>query len=144
MLLPPKYANRYCRIERKQGRHLKKHLRGWRQKTFRRAIDGLPPLRGEAEGLLNAHNEYARSRWFRAMAGNLCLEVGARPPDFVPDRPVYFLTLLDGQQIVYPDQDEDDSPTLQEIRKCYARLLQGLDYIGMVDAALYVSPCQPA
>jgi hypothetical protein len=73
------------------------------------------------------------------MAGNLCLEVGARPPDFVPERSVYFLTLLDQRQIVYPTRGEDESPTLEEIRKSYARLLRGLNYIGMLDPALYVS-----
>jgi hypothetical protein len=142
MLLSPKYANRYSRIERRQGRHLKKHLRGPRQKTFFRAVDGLPPLRGEAQGLLNARNEYARGRWFRAMAGNLCRELGAKPPRFIPPWPVYFLTVTDRRQIVYPGHDEEQgfkSPTVEQIRETYSQLLRRLDYIGMLEPALYVS-----
>jgi hypothetical protein len=43
---------------------------------------------------------------------------------------------------VYPDNDEEDgffSPILADIRRSYADLLQGLDYIGMLDPALFVS-----
>src|ERR671912_362775 len=101
MLLPWKYAGRWCRIERWQARHLRRHLLRPRQKTFRRGIDGLPPLRGGAKGLLNAHNGFARGAWFRAMAGNLCLELGTKPPRFVPPEPVYLLTVIDERQIVY-------------------------------------------
>jgi hypothetical protein len=127
------------RVERKQGRHLKKHLRGPRQRTFRRAIDGLPPLRGEAQGLLNAHNEYARGQWFRAFAGNLSQELRAEPPRFYTPEPVYFVTVTDQRQIVYPDYEEEDNPSIPTIRQIYAELLSGLNYVGMLDPALYVS-----
>jgi hypothetical protein len=115
MLLNPKYANRHARIERKQGRHLKRFMRKEGRNSIFYAEKWLAPRKGGAQGLLNAHNEFARTMWFRALAGNVCQEVNATPPRFIPPQPVYILTIIDGQQIVYPDYGEEDgfhSPTL--------------------------------
>jgi hypothetical protein len=141
MMLLPRYANRFSRRERRQGRHLARHLRGPRQRTFHNVREAMLPIGGDAQGKLNAHNPYARSNWFRALAGNLCHQLGAEPPRFIPPEPVYFLTAIDRRQIINPDAqfDEPLSPTISEMRAAYGRLLTGLNFIGMLDPALYVS-----
>lgn len=141
-MMPPRYANRWSRRERRQGRHLKKALRGRYQKSFRRPQDELPGLSAEAQTSLNAHNPYSRTIWFRAVAGHLCSKLGATAPDWNPTVPVYFLTVIDTRQKVSPGtgpQGEDEGPSLSQIRQTYFRLLRGLNYFGMIDAALYVS-----
>jgi hypothetical protein len=104
MLLPPRYASRFSRRERRQGRHLKKALkrRYWRT-LLRRPGKDLQLLMGDTTGLLNAHNPYARTKWFRAIAGALCRQLNAGAPHFIPPEPVYFVTIIDRRQVVYPD-----------------------------------------
>ncbi|WP_131197004.1 hypothetical protein [Lichenihabitans psoromatis] len=52
------------------------------------------------------------------------------------------LTLIDRKQMVDPDLDHNGkrvNPTFEQIRSAYSRHLVGLDCIGMIDAALFVS-----
>src|SRR5688500_4478627 len=116
-MLKPRYANKWSRRERRQGRHLMKALRGRYQRSFRRPREALPPLRAEAQAALNAHNPYARTIWFRAIAGHLCRILRAKAPHWIPATPVYFLTIIDNRQVVYPTagpEGEDRGPTLKE------------------------------
>ncbi|WHQ68792.1 hypothetical protein [Methylorubrum extorquens] len=56
--------------------------------------------------------------------------------------PIFFVTLIDEAQIVYPAGCElgwRPNPGIVDIRRHYRRALQGLDYLGMLDPAFYVS-----
>lgn len=78
----------------------------------------------------------------RSLGAGLCREVGARAPDWEPQVPVFFVTLIDEAQIVYPagcTRGYRPNPQIVDIRRHYRRALQGLDYLGMLDPAFYVS-----
>jgi hypothetical protein len=72
----------------------------------------------------------------------LAQALGAKPPRFIPRRPVYFVTVIDKRQVVFPyefDPPGWEGPTLRQIRQAYAEALIGLNYVGLLDVALYVS-----
>lgn len=78
----------------------------------------------------------------REWGGRLCGLLGAPAPDWEPHVPVYFVTLIDRQQIVYPagvSKGYRPNPGITNIQRTYRRALRGLDYIGMLDPSLYVS-----
>jgi hypothetical protein len=52
---------------------------------------------------------------------------------------VFFVTLTDARQVVNPDEDSDENPTIAQIASVYRHLLRGLNYVGMLDPGLYVS-----
>src|SRR3982750_3609132 len=91
-------------IERgkKQGLHLRKALLGRHQTVFQRPRREIRQLRAKRASLLNAHNAYARVRWLRALGDHLFEILGAEAPDWLPDQPVYFLTLIDQEQVYRP------------------------------------------
>jgi hypothetical protein len=141
-MIKVKYALQFLRRNRKQGQHLRKALRGRWQKSFgepRKAVKRLGLLR---EHELNAHNPNSRAKLFRALAGNLARTLAAKPPLFIPQMPVYFVTVIDHQQVVYPDESDTqgwEGSSLAEIRQAYAEALIGSNYVGLLDVALYVS-----
>jgi len=72
----------------------------------------------------------------------LARHLGAEPPDFELPVPVYFVTLIDKRHIVNSDQEysEDWVPyDLWKIGAAYSDALFGLNHLGMLDVALYVS-----
>lgn len=140
-MLKPEYANRWSRRERRQGRHLAKALRARYQKTFPQPNGVLSDIGGEAKTLLSAHNPYARTIWFRAVAGHLCHKLNAKPPKCIPEKPVYFLTVIDRTAVVVPEGEQGDrtGPSLKQIREIYWQHLKGLNFFGMIDPSLYVS-----
>ena len=152
--------------EKKQGLHLRKALLGRHQTVFQRPRREIPQLRAKRASLLNAHNAYARVRWMRGLGGYVCEHLGAEAPDWLPDQPVYFLTVIDQEQAhslrdepwspetqgrhnekPIPDPDLPGfytvrvprGPNIQAIRRSYSRLLPGLNYVGMIDVAYYAS-----
>jgi hypothetical protein len=142
MLIDREYVQQFTRRIRKQGQHLRKHLGGPRQRSFDEVDEALEPLRRHNRGLLNAHNPYARERFFRAVAGNLARHLGAEAPKFELSEPVYFVTLIDRRHIVNPDPEYSEDWAdydLWKIRAAYVDPLFGLNHIGMLDVALYVS-----
>src|SRR4051794_22606814 len=105
--------------EKKQGVHLRKALLGRHQRVFRRPKREIRRLRARKLSLLNASNAYARIRWMRGLGGYLCEHLGAQAPDWVPDQPVYFLTIIDQEQVHYirdePWFPRGDLPTIEEV-----------------------------
>ncbi|WP_147025525.1 hypothetical protein [Methylobacterium oxalidis] len=80
----------------------------------------------------------------RSMGAGLCRCVGACAPNWEPRVPVFFITLIDEGQIVYPTDANTEgfrrsTPHFPDIHRTYRRALRGFDYIGMLDPALYVS-----
>jgi hypothetical protein len=142
MLIDHKYVGQFRRRIRKQGRHLERHLRGSRQRSFDDVEEAREPLLRSTRTHLNVHNPYARRYFFRAVAGNLARHLGAEPPDFELPEPLHFLTLIDKRHIVKPDEfdsEEWQAYSLREIRAAYGEALFGLDHLTMLDVALYVS-----
>lgn len=96
-------------------------------------------------GKLGAQNPYARDFWMRSLGAGLSRCVGARAPNWAAQAPVYFVTLIDDGQIVYPagcERGWRPNPQISNIRRRYRRALQGLNYLGMLDPSLYVSAQQ--
>jgi hypothetical protein len=122
---------------------LHKHLRGPRQKSFYHVSKALEPLRRNQQSRLNAHNMYARANFWRALTWYFCAQVGAKPPRFIPRMPVYFVTVVDHRQTIYPDQtrpgEPDQGPSFWQMRSAYWDVLRGLNYVGTVEPSLYVS-----
>ena len=140
--LPPHAFDRFAVREHDQAIRLIVALRGFRQREFSRPAQEVHRLREGQAHRLYAHNAFARERWMRALGGQLCAALGARPPRYRPVQPVWFVTLIDRRQIVRgPDTTRfaRPDPTFREIRRAYAAAMTGLDYVGLLDPALFVS-----
>lgn len=126
--------------EHAQATRLIGGLQGYHQQVYDRPEREVRRLRRGRAGELGAQNPYAREYWMRSLGAGLCRCVGARAPDWVPQVPVFFVTLIDETQIVYPEgctRGWRPNPRMKDIRRHYRRALQGLDYLGMLDPALY-------
>ncbi|MGA4551116.1 hypothetical protein [Methylorubrum aminovorans] len=140
--LPPHAFSRFAMREHDQAIRLILALRGSRQREFSRPAQEVRRLREGQAHRLYAHNAFARERWMRALGGQLCAALGARAPRYQPVRPVWFVTLIDRRQIVrgpYTTRFPRPDPTFREIRRVYAAAMRGLDYVGLLDPALFVS-----
>lgn len=128
--------------EHNQAAHLIKSLRGHYQKEYAKPEREVRRLRRNLAHKLAAHNPYAREYWMREWGGRLCHRLGAAAPDWEPRQPVFFITLIDEQQIVYPagvERGWRPNPGINGIRRIYRRALRGFDHFGMLDPTLYVS-----
>lgn len=140
--LPPHVFDRFAVREHDQALRLIMALRGSHQREYSRPAREVHRLREGHAHRLYAHNAFARERWMRALGGQLCAALGARPPWYRPVQPVWFVTLVDRRQIVRgPDTTRfpRPDPTFREIRRTYAAAMTGLDYVGLLDPALFVS-----
>jgi hypothetical protein len=140
--LPHRYARTFTRRELEQGRHLRKALRAPKQKMHGKWSMSLRPLRKESARLLDSHNGYSRARWFRRLAQLLCEQVGARPAKFVPATTVFFVTLVNREDLIKDDGGDEFGLTrdrLDGLKRRFGRMLFGLSYVGMLDVTLYVS-----
>ena len=117
-------------------------LRGYHQGEYAYPEREVRRLRRSRAYKLAAHNPYGRELWMREWGGRLCGLFGAQAPDWEPHVPVYLVTLIDRQQIVYPAgarKGYRPNPRITNIQRTYRRALRGHDYIGMLDPSLYVS-----
>ena len=78
----------------------------------------------------------------RTWGGYFCDQVGASPPDWVPDVPVYLSTVSDQRQTVFvgePDPQDVGrrNPSFSDIRHYYANHMLHVRYFGMLEPALY-------
>src|SRR5829696_4422979 len=109
----------FAKRERKQGWHLRGTLLDRYQKTFSEPKPEIRRLRAKKGSLLNASNAYSRILWMRALGGYLCEHLGAKAPHWEPDQPVYFLTIIDQEQVHHlrdvPWQPRGDLPTREEL-----------------------------
>lgn len=140
--LPPHAFHRFAVREHDQAIRLILALRGFHQREFARPTQEVHRLREGHAHRLYAHNAFARERWMRVLGGHLCAALGAQPPRYRPVQPVWLVTLIDRRQIVRgPDPAgwRRPDPTFREIRRAYAAAMMGLDYVGMLDPALFVS-----
>jgi len=140
--LPPYVFDRFAVREHDQAIRLIMALRGSHQREYPRPAREVHRLREGQARRLYAHNAFARERWMRALGGQLCAALGARPPRYRPVQPVWFVTLIDRRQIVRgPDATRfpRPDPTFRGIRRTYAAAMTGLDYVGLLDPALFVS-----
>lgn len=140
--LPPHVFNRFAMREHDQAIRLILALKGFRQREFFRPAREVHRLREGQARRLYAHNAFARERWMRSLGGQLCAALGARPPRYRPVQPVWLVTLIDRRQLLRgPDTTgwRRPDPTFREIRRVYAAAMTGLDYVGLLDPALYVS-----
>jgi hypothetical protein len=140
--LPPHAFHRFAVREHDQAIRLILALRGSRQREYSHPAREVHRLREGQARRLYAHNAFARERWMRVLGGHLCAALGARPPRYRPVQPVWFVTLIDRRQIVRgPDPAgwRQPDPTFREVRRAYGRAMAGLDYIGLLDPALFVS-----
>lgn len=125
-----------------QAAWLRRALRGRYQKTFHHTREELARLRRDRVCLLLSHNPSSRCRWLRAVVARLGPPVGAHPPGYVLRRPLYLVTVIDRRQIIDPDLElnsRKENPTWEAMRSAYRAHLRGFDYVGMLDAALFVS-----
>jgi hypothetical protein len=139
-MIPAADMSRWARIDRKRWRHLAKFLRRYDDE-----FPGLPELiKPQSKHELNAHNAFARANFRRSLAAKLFDFLGAIGPRFIADRDVYFLTIIDGAMVAYPGEEDlflraAGAVPMHEVRTRYLELLRGLDYVGMIEPALYIS-----
>lgn len=144
-VIPRSAFARFSVREHAQATRLIGGLRGYHQQVYAQPEREVRRLGRRWAGELGAQNPYAREYWMRALGARLCREVGARAPDWTPRVPVFFVTLIDESQIVYPagcERGWRSNPEIATIRDHYRRALRGLNYLGMLDPALYVSAQQ--
>ncbi len=131
--------------EKRQGRILKGALQRHHQKIYRRPADQLKRLRATRRLELGATNPYARITWIRTLGAQVLHHLGAASPSFTPNQPVFLVTILDQTMVVDEGISDDrwgvpwDAIFLAEVRRTYQNHLNRLNYVGMIDAALYVS-----
>ena len=138
----------FLKREIEQGRHLQRALKGHHQEIFLHPSNEVKRLKPHHRWFLGAFNGYARALWFRALGGRLSQHLGARPGVWVPDQPVYFLTLID-QELAW---DSDDGNLREQLRKRgrastsiaraakrFSSVTGGLNCLGMIDVSPYVS-----
>lgn len=145
VVIPRSAFARFSVREHAQANRLIGGLLGYHQQVYARPEREIRRLGRREAGELGAQNPYAREYWMRALGARLCREVGARAPDWTPRVPVFFVTLIDESQIVYPagwERGWRSNPEIATIHHHYRRALRGLDYLGMLDPALYVSAQQ--
>lgn len=141
-VIPRSAFARFSLREHAQASRLIGGLRGYHQQIYLKPEREVRRLGRNRASELGAQNPYARDFWMRSLGAGLCREVGARAPDWTPQVPVFLVTLIDEAQIVYPAGCElgwRPNPQVVDIRRHYRRALQGLDYLGMLDPAFYVS-----
>ncbi|MDX7953825.1 hypothetical protein P7D22_21925 [Lichenihabitans sp. Uapishka_5] len=138
----PNFLRVVLKREREQGAHLERALLGHYQREFRAPEAELRRLGRRDARRLGCFNLYARRWWLRALLRHLPRGVLAQGR-LSASQPVFLLTLLDRNQVWRPERDDGHSitagPSLADIRQAYARHLQGLDAVGMIETALYVS-----
>lgn len=125
---------------------LRDKRRGWRLAKFLR-IHGrhhrLHLVSRLGAQALNASNAFARTRFRRELATRLFKKLDACEPDFIPARPVWFLTVVAKDMVAYPGTfdryGEPIEPTARQLQLRFRSLLRGLNYVGMIEPALYVS-----
>jgi hypothetical protein len=140
----------FARREKDQGRHLNRALSGRQRFLGLRGGEALFPepsvelraLKAKRQLDLNPGNAHARMRWMRTWGGYFCDQVGASPPDWVPDVPVYLVTVSDQRQTVFvgePDPQDVGrrNPSFSDIRHYYANHMLHVRYFGMLEPALY-------
>ncbi len=138
--------------ERDQGAHLVKALLGHYQKTFSKPQLEVRKLTRRARWALNAHNPHSRTLWFTALARELSRQLEGDPHFIQMDRPIYFVTIIDDKQTIFPDRSTFEhlpermrpkpEPTWSQMRSAYSKALNQCDCIGMLDVAMYVSAKQ--
>jgi hypothetical protein len=140
MLIDRVAARQFTRRERRQGRHLRKSLRGHHQKIFLSPEDELSRLGKANRYAFGASNGYARAYWFRLLAGHVAPHVGAKPLRYVASSPIYHLTIIDKRQLQTSiEWDATASiPDFAECRRLYSNLMVGFHGIGMIDVTPYV------
>ena len=141
-MLERRYTRVWTERERLIGLHLKKSLRQRFQKSFSDIRPEIKRLSRSARFELTSYNSFSRRFWFRTLGEHLCSCLRAKRTQFVPKHPVFLLTLIDRNQVINPDIDlngRKENPTFDQIHSAYDRRLAGLDCLGMLDAALYVS-----
>jgi hypothetical protein len=102
---------------------------------------------------LRPYNTTARLRLLQTLGGHLTKETGAKRPGWITREPLFWVTIVDEEQLYDPDAweevDEDDEhadppkplpkPEATELTAHFRRLMKGLNYVGMVEPTLYVS-----
>ena len=141
-------VRRFLKREIDQGRHLRKALMGHHQQIFLYPWKEVKRLKRDHRCHLGAFNGHARSLWFRALGGNICRRLGARPGVWIPDKPVYFLTLID-RELAWDSDDRNlrkqlrkkgrASTSIARARDRFSSMTLGLNCLGMIDVSPYVS-----
>jgi hypothetical protein len=138
----------FLKREREQGKHLQTALQGYHQKIFLYPPNEVKRLKRDHRWFLGAFNGHARAIWFRSLGGHICRYLGVRSGVWVPNRRVYFLTLID-EELAWGDDDQSlrnqlretgqASTSVDRARERFARITADLNCLGMIDVACYVS-----
>jgi hypothetical protein len=147
-MLKKKYARKFLKRKFDQDKHLQSAIKGHHQRFFLHPSTEVKRLRRAHRWFLGAFNGHARALWFRSVAARLCKHLGARPKDWIPYQPVYFLTLIDADLA----RHGSDSGLREDLReasagktsisravKRFSSVLGDLNCFGMIDVSCYVS-----
>jgi hypothetical protein len=139
-MINAKYMAEWARIDRRQWRFLEVSLR--LRRTGYQSLKKL--IRPQTQRKLPAQNAFARANIRRALGSELFDVLGADAPVFIANQEVYFLTVIDGGMVTHPGLPDElmiprRAPSIVEIKSNYVRLLGDLNYVGMIEPALYVS-----
>lgn len=113
---------RFSVREHAQAARLIEGLRGYHQQVYDRPEREVRRLGRRQAGKLGTQNPYAREYWMRSLGAGLCRHVGARAPNWEPRIPVFFVTLIDEEQIAYPTGSERGwrpALTIDSVRRRY-------------------------
>lgn len=124
----------------RQGAHLRRALKGHHQKSFKSPSIAAKRLARRVAHLRNAHNPYSRADVLRSLRDQLAAVLGAAAPKYRLPQPVFFITVIDRRLVTDSTSGLRVTPeVLEAAREVYVNVLSGLDYIGMIEPALYVS-----
>lgn len=146
-MLPSTHFDPWRPREVGQTRHLRRALHGRHQRLYGEPAQEEVHLRARNRAQLNFSNGYARVRWMRSLGGSLFQLLGAAPPGYVHGKAVYLLSVSDRRHVWLSEEEFEGSGAgpnvpLERIRYDFEEALRGLDALGMVDVALYVSAGQ--
>lgn len=133
--------SRFAQLERERHARL---ISGLEWGRFERDLFQGPPQQvlrdvqfDHQPGLMLSANSYqGRLRWHRAFARHLVMVVGPQSPGLVSQRDVHLLTLVDDTRCLTEAQER---PAMKSLRHGFGSCLTGLNFVGMLEPALYVS-----
>ena len=143
-MLPSDHLEPWHPREVGRTHHLRTALHGHHQQLFSEPNLEEEHLRARNRSQLNSSNGYARFRWMRCLGAPLFQLLGADAPDYVHSGPVYLLSITDRRHVWLSADEQENSGagpnvSLDRIRYDLEQVVRGLDALGMIDVASYVS-----
>ena len=116
--------------ERRQGRRLMRALMDSRQQFVADTWSKYSKLLRINRWMMNAHNHHSRAFWFTVMAQELARHLAGDPSLTRIDQPIYFVTIIDRQQVIDPAMNQDDQDEEISRRRTPPRMHKPEDFLS--------------